>query len=310
MKWLVTGGAGYIGSHVVEKFLSENCEVVIVDSLVSGSAARVPKGIEFHLLDIRDLEPLKNLFQEGKFDGLVHIAGVKSVAESITNPSKYFEINEKASQDLFELAAASDVPKIVFSSTAAVYGQISQGVARESHPTKPISPYGKSKLNAERKLEETKERFGLETISLRYFNVTGSSSKIFAETNSESLIPKSIATVVAGGQPIIYGNDYNTLDGTCIRDFIDVRDLADAHFLAGHAETSLPSCINLGSGIGFSVKQVLDSISRVTEINFEPLILGRRDGDMAKLIAEIELARELLNFSPTNNLDDMVRSLF
>lgn len=310
MKWLVTGGAGYIGSHVVEKFLSEKCEVVIVDSLVSGNAERVPKGIEFHKLDIRDLESIKSLLQKGKFDGLVHIAGVKSVAESIANPRKYFEINEKASQELFELAAVSDVSKIVFSSTAAVYGQISEGVAKESHPTAPISPYGQSKLNAERKLEDTKDRFGLETISLRYFNVSGSSNKIFAEIDSESLIPKSIATVVAGGQPLIYGDNYDTLDGTCIRDFIHVRDLADAHFLAGHAQISLPPCINLGSGIGFSVKQVLDSISRVTEINFEPLILRRRDGDMAKLIAEIELARELLDFSPTNNLDDMVRSIF
>jgi UDP-glucose 4-epimerase len=220
------------------------------------------------------------------------------------------EINEKASQDLFEIAAAAAVSKIVFSSTAAVYGKISQGVAKESHPTDPISPYGQSKLNAERKLEEIKNRFGLETISLRYFNVSGSSNKNFAETNSESLIPKSLATVIAGGRPLIYGDDYETLDGTCIRDFIHVRDLADAHFLAGHEQISLPSCLNLGSGIGFSVKQVLDSISRVTEIDFEPLILGRRDGDMEKLIAETELARELLNFSPSNNLDDMVRSIF
>jgi UDP-glucose 4-epimerase len=309
VKWLITGGAGYIGSHVLADYLAAGIETEVIDSLVTGNKQRVRSDVRFHQVDILDSERIAKIFKEGKFDGVMHIAGIKSVSESIKEPLKYHKVNDIGSRVIFDSACKSGVGKIVFSSTAAVYGNSPTGIATEGDATRPLSPYGESKLSAEKYLAKVSQLHGINAISLRYFNVSGRSNPLLGEVTSNSLIPRTVSLIKMGEKPTIYGNNYDTKDGTCIRDFIDVRDLAKAHFQIAIKDGSLPKVLNLGSGGGFSVKEVIDSIKDILDSSVEVFVGEKRSGDMPILIANIEVAEKVLDFKLRFNLEDMIESL-
>lgn len=316
--WLITGGAGYIGSHIANEFLSNGKEVVIYDSLVRGLESRVRYLREKHdaevpleKSDIRDFQKFKDVLLRYKPIGIVHTAALKSVPESIANPTEYMDVNFGATKKILEIAIETGLNHFIFSSTAAVYASpINAEAVAESDPTSPISPYGKSKLLAEREvtnyLSETKN-FGT---SLRFFNVIGTSSRELEDKSTENLFPIVKQMIANGRRPIIFGGDYPTPDGTCIRDFVDVRDVARAHLFVANHLGKLPNSLNIGTGTGVSVETILRKINTFMGLpEFEFEIGPRRNGDPAILFADVSKIEETLAFKSIFNLDMSLKSL-
>ncbi|PTW00898.1 UDP-galactose 4-epimerase [Halanaerobium saccharolyticum] len=303
MNILVTGGAGYIGSHVLKALLKEGHEVVTFDNLQKGHREAVTGG-KFIEGDLSDQKLLEQVMQENKIEGVIHLAADSLVGESMENPAKYYRNNFANGINLLEAMVKNDVNNIVFSSTAAVYGEPDQIPIKEDNQTEPTNTYGESKLFFEKALKRYDDIHGINFVSLRYFNAAGADpeGEIGEAHDPEThLIPIVLQTALGIRDKIyIFGDDYPTRDGSCIRDYIHVNDLAAAHVLAVEAlaDGKDSSIYNLGNGEGYSVKEVIDTVKEVTGRDFEVEISDRRAGDPAVLIASSDKIQKELNWQP------------
>ena len=315
MKLLVLGGAGYIGSHTATELLDNGHEVVIADNLVTGYREAVPEKATFYQGDLRDKDFLVDLLTKEKVDAVIHFAAFSLVGESVTNPLKYYENNLYGTKVLLDAMIETGVDKIVFSSTAATYGEPENIPILESDRTCPTNPYGETKLAMEKMISWAAKAHGLHFVSLRYFNACGAhkSGKIGEAHNPESHLIPLVLQVPNGKREFvsIYGNDYDTPDGTCIRDYIHVTDLAKAHILAveylmNGGESDI---FNLGNGVGYSVKEVIETARKVTGHPIPAKEEARRAGDPARLVASGEKARKILGWEPEiKDLADIISS--
>jgi UDP-glucose 4-epimerase len=309
--WLVTGGAGYIGAHVVRALQDAGIPPVVVDDLSSGHAEFVPADVPFVRGTILDQGLLARILREHEVTGVIHLAGFKYAGVSVERPLHTFEQNIEGTRVLLAAMAEAGVGSIVFSSSAAVYGTPDELLVTEHTPTRPESPYGESKLVGEWMLRDQGRATGLRHTSLRYFNVVGSGDRAVSDTSPHNLFPLVFDALLAGRRPKIYGDDYPTPDGTCMRDYVHVADLALAHVVAARrlsAGDALEPVYNLGSGDGASVAQIMAAMGRVTGIAFESEIAPRRAGDPARIVASGELAARDLDWAMRHTLDDMVAS--
>ena len=311
MTWLVTGGAGYIGAHVVRALQEAGLGAVVVDDLSSGHREFVPVGVPFFEGTILDGRLLLEVLHGHGVEGVVHVAGFKYAGVSVERPLHTYEQNVEGTRILLAAMADVGVDKIVFSSSAAVYGDTDQDLVTEGTPKNPTSPYGESKLIGEWLLRDQGVAAGLRHTSLRYFNVVGSGYPEVYDTSPHSLFPLVFDALVEGRTPRINGDDYPTPDGTNVRDYLHVADLALAHVAAARALAegrALEPAYNLGSGEGASVRQIMDAVARVTRIDFAPEIGPRRPGDPARIVASGELAARDLDWRMRHTLDEMVAS--
>lgn len=310
---LVCGGAGYIGSHLVKLLIENNQEVVVVDNLETGHVDAVDEKAHLELGDLKDTEFLERVFQKYKIEGVIDFAAFSLVGESVYEPLKYFENNFYGTLCLLKVMKKYGVDKIVFSSTAATYGEAENIPILETDKTEPTNPYGESKLAVEKMFKWAANAYGLKYTVLRYFNVAGAhQSGEIGEAHAQEthLIPIILQVALGQRERIsIYGDDYPTSDGTCIRDYIHVMDLADAHILAlNRLQNGGDSQIfNLGNGEGFSVKEVIEVARKVTKHSIPAEISPRRAGDPARLVASSKKAIEVLNWKPKyNKLEDII----
>lgn len=316
MAILVLGGAGYIGSHTVYALCEAGRDVVVVDNLETGFQAAVPPQARFYKGDISDKKFMTHVFETEEISTVIHFAAYSLVGESVTKPLKYYENNLCKTRDFLEVMVACGVERIVFSSTAATYGEPERVPIMESDRTQPTNPYGETKLAMERMFHWTAEaEHKLRYVSLRYFNACGAhkSGNIGEAHNPESHLIPLILQVPNGQREFIsiYGNDYDTPDGTCIRDYIHVTDLAMAHILAvDYLERGGKSDIfNLGNGVGFSVKEVVETARRVTGHPIPGKEVARRAGDPAQLIASSQKAKDILGWKPQqDSLEEIIRT--
>jgi len=311
MAWLVTGGAGYIGAHVVRAFREQGIDVVVVDDLSSGHEEFVPAGVPFYRGTILDGELLSSVFEENTISGVVHVAGFKYAGVSVQRPLHTYEQNVTGTAVLLAAMQDAGVDAIVFSSSAAVYGTPDVDTVTEETPKNPESPYGESKLIGEWLLRDQGVAAGLRHTSLRYFNVVGSGDPSLRDTSPHNLFPLVFDALVEGRTPRINGADYPTPDGTCVRDYIHVADLAVSHVAAAkrlEAGEPIEPVYNLGSGDGVSVGQIMSTVAEVTGIDFTPEVGPRRAGDPARIVASGELAARDLDWKMRHTLREMVRS--
>jgi UDP-glucose 4-epimerase len=311
MTVLVTGGAGYIGSHIVRAFRLAGLECVVVDDLSSGHREFVPADVELIDTNILDTTLVAKAMVEHEVEAVVHLAGFKYAGVSVQRPLHTYEQNVQGTVSLLQAMHESDVDKIVFSSSAAVYGTPDVDLVTETTATAPESPYGESKLIGEWLLRDAARAFPMHHTSLRYFNVVGSAVPDLYDTSPHNLFPLVIEALLEGRTPRIFGDDYPTPDGTCVRDYIHVADLADAHVVAAQkllAGQDLEPVYNLGSGDGVSVRQIMTAVAEATGIEFEPEVVDRRPGDPARIVASGELATRDLGWAMRHSLIDMVSS--
>jgi len=313
---LITGGAGYVGSVSAATFIEAGHEVVVLDDLTTGHRAAVPASATFHQGTYVDGEAVARLLEAERIEAILHCAARSLVGESIREPARYFGQNVAGGVALLDAARAVGVERIVFSSTAAVYGSPEATPIPEEAPLRPINPYGESKRAFEAALAWYGRAYGLHSVSLRYFNVAGATEALGELHEPEThLIPNILRAADGVAEATIFGDDYSTPDGTCIRDYIHVSDLAEAHLLALTAtalddpRTAEPLVCNLGNGGGFSVREVLAAAERATGRAIPYGVGGRRAGDPPVLVAHSRRAAEILGWRPARpSLDDMVRS--
>jgi UDP-glucose 4-epimerase len=317
--WLLTGGAGYIGTHIADEFIRAGKSVVIYDSLYQGLEPRVAflrakHGVEIPFIkaDIRDYNEIESVIRTHKIDGIVHTAALKAVGESMEKSDEYFQVNLEATNELIEIAKRNGVKKFIFSSTAAVYGSPdSMEPCTESGPKAPISPYGDSKYQAESKVTAFINEPGNHGTSLRFFNVVGTAAQELLDNSVENLVPIVLGKLNKGEAPVIFGTDYPTTDGTCVRDYVDVRDIARAHLAAADATTKLPPAMNIGTGRGASVREIINLVLDATNKSDTAVIENpRRAGDPAFLCADVSLAKSAMGFESQYSLEASIRSLF
>jgi UDP-glucose 4-epimerase len=311
MSWLVTGGAGYIGAHVVRAFGEVGLDTVVVDDLSSGHREFVPDGVPFVEGTILDTDLLISTLRQHGVEGVVHVAAFKYAGVSVERPLHTYEQNVTGTLSVLRAMQEAGVDKVVFSSSAATYGTPDVDTVTESTRTAPESPYGESKLICEWLLRDQATATGLRHTSMRYFNVVGSGTPEVYDTSPHNLFPLVIEALIAGRTPVINGDDYPTPDGTCVRDYIHVADLAVSHVAAAEAlaaGTALEPVYNLGSGDGLSVREVMDAMARVTGIDFEPEVRPRRPGDPARIVAAGDLAARDLRWDMRHSVDEMVAS--
>jgi UDP-glucose 4-epimerase len=309
--WLVTGGAGYIGSHVVRAFRDEGIDCVVLDDLSSGHRGFVPEDVPLVVGSLVDPAAVEEALDGRDVSGVVHLAGFKYAGVSVSRPLHTYTQNVTGTVVLLEGMAAHGVERIVFSSSAAVYGTPDTDLVTEESPTRPESPYGESKLIGEWLLRDQAKASTLAHTSLRYFNVVGSGTPELRDTSPHNLFPIIFDQLVAGKTPYINGDDYPTADGTCIRDYVHVADLASSHVAAAQvldAGGTLEPVYNLGSGDGLSVRQIMEAAARVTGIDFTADVRPRRPGDPAIIVAEGRLAARDIGWQMRHTVDDMVRS--
>lgn len=316
MKVCVIGGAGYIGSHTVYELIDAGHEVVVIDNLSTGHREFVHEKATFFEGDITDFDNLDGVFKQATitkpFDAVMHFAAKIVVPESVAKPSLYYFNNVEGVRIMLDVMVKHGVKNIIFSSTAAVYGEPDVDICQEDSVLKPINPYGETKLASEKMIQWFANAYDMNFCIFRYFNVAGAHESLKIGLLGDSLthiIPIAVQTALGiRKQMAIFGNDYDTEDGTCVRDYIHVSDLAYAHVLGLEyiVENQKSEIINLGSSKGFSVKQVVDAVSQYYPVNYE--YAPRRAGDPAKLIASSDRARELLKWSPKRSLDDIVRT--
>jgi UDP-glucose 4-epimerase len=311
MSWLVTGGAGYIGSHVVREFTKAGIDAVVYDDLSSGLEEFVPEGVPFVRGTILDRELLVDTIREHGVTGVVHVAGYKYAGVSVQRPLHTYEQNVTGTQRLLEAMAETGVDRVVFSSSAAVYGTPPTELVTEDTPKAPASPYGESKLIGEWLLRDQGVAAGLRHTSLRYFNVVGSGEAGLYDASPHNLFPLVFAALAAGRTPRINGDDYDTPDGTCVRDYVHVSDLAVSHVAAARrldAGEAVEAAYNLGSGGGVSVREIMDAMREGTGVDFEPEVAPRRPGDPDRIVADGMLAGRDLDWVMRHSLLDMVKS--
>lgn len=313
-KILVTGGAGYIGSHTVKNLLSNGFDVSVLDNLVYGHREAVLVE-NFHHVDLADKEKLEEIFKNNNFDAVVHFAAYTYVGESVTNPQKYYRNNVLNTLNLLDTMIENNVKNIVFSSTCATYGNPSYVPLDEKHLQNPINPYGQSKLTVEKIMVDYDRAYGLNYIALRYFNAAGcdKDAELGESHDPEThLIPLVLKAIKGERENItVFGTDYDTPDGTCIRDYIHVEDLANAHRLALAKLFSQKQsyCLNVGTGSGTSVNEIIEAAQKVTGKKV-PVVNGqRREGDPPKLYAANDMVKKVLNWEPEYiNIEDIIQT--
>jgi UDP-glucose 4-epimerase len=311
MAWLLVGGAGYIGSHVVDLLSKSGEQVFVFDNFQSGNLNLIKDKCDYMEGDISSDRDLTKLFRTKSFEGVINLAALKSIQESVNNPISYSNINHLRVKSLIDFCIEFKVEYFLQSSTAAVYGIPDSGIASESTPTIPISHYGNTKLAAEQVLADAINAGKLRGISLRYFNVVGAKSGEYIDKSGSNLFP-ILTRAIEGRRPLqVYGNNHPTPDGTCIRDYIHVLDLAHAHLLTINAlrQRELPLNLNLGSGVGHSVLEVISEMLKFHNLDLPIDFLPKREGDGAKLIANVDLMVKELGFKPLRELHEMVESI-
>jgi UDP-glucose 4-epimerase len=312
-KILVVGGAGYIGSHMVKLLTGRDYSVVTLDNLSSGFRDAVLGG-EFVQGDINDSNLLDNLFSQHQFDGVMHFASYIQVGESVQNPAKYYRNNVSNTLNLLDAMVKHGVKAFIFSSTAAIFGEPDYSPIDEKHSTDPINPYGRTKLMVEQALVDYENAYGLKSVCLRYFNAAGADpdGELGERHEPETHLIPLILQAASGRRDSIkiFGQDYDTKDGTCVRDYIHINDLCEAHILGlerlwnGHGSISY----NLGNGLGFTVQEVIDAARRVSGRDFKVIKEGRREGDPARLLADSQKAKQALGWFPQYaDLDTIIR---
>ena len=310
MRVFVTGAAGYIGSVVAERLLAQGHAVAAFDDLSQGHRAAVPARAGFFEGDLRDRDRLAEVMSSVRPDAVVHLAAEALVSKSVTEPAKFFEVNVTGGLNLLDAMRAVRVRRLVFSSTAAVYGEPEAIPIREDAPLRPVNAYGASKLAFERALPWYASAYGLRHVSLRYFNACGATAERGEHHVPETHLIAILLEVALGlrSEIRIFGSDYDTPDGTCIRDYVHVGDIADAHLLALDRIDRIESgAFNLGNGTGFSNQKVVEAARRVTGHPIPALAADRRTGDPARLVASAERAHEVLGWSPRHRtLDEMI----
>jgi len=315
VKILVTGGAGYIGSEMVHQLIEHGDEVTVFDNL-SGGHPEALKNLKINFVegDILDKNSLDRVFSEEKFDAVIHFAGVISMKESTENPFKYFQINTFGALNLVETMVKHKVLKLIFSSTAGVYGNPVKTPINEDDPKNPTNPYGESKLTVEKILGWYDKTFGLRSISLRYFNAAGASlDGNFGEDHQDEshIIPLACKAALQNREFTIYGNDYQTKDGTCIRDYVHIIDLCQAHLLALNAleNNHLTDNFNVGPGIGYSNNEVINMVKKISGVDFPVRYDQRRPGDADELVADSTKIKKDLGWEPKySDLQTIVES--
>ncbi len=310
---LVMGGAGYIGSHTVKHMLDNGFDVIVADNLVYGHIESVDKRADFVSADLADINSLNAIFEQYKIDAVIHFAAYAYVGESVSNPQKYYYNNVVGTLNLLQAMLAHNVKRIVFSSSCATYGAPQYIPIDEKHSQNPISPYGRTKLMIEQIFDDYERAYGLQHIALRYFNAAGCSSdgSLGESHNPETHLIPLVLKAIRGEIPNIkvFGTDYDTADGTCIRDYIHVEDLAAAHRLAVEKLGTYNGCINLGTGLGTSVKEIITAAEKVTGKPCPSEYTSRRDGDPAKLFADNNKAKEILGWEPKYiNIEDIIKT--
>jgi UDP-glucose 4-epimerase len=313
MSVLVTGGAGYIGSHVARILSQNGTSVVVVDNLSTGLDSRV-SGLPVANLELSEptaVAALEQLISEHKVTSVVHLAALKKVGESVEKPEEYFSKNLGGLANLLTAVKNTGVKKFVFSSSAAAYGVPNVDLVAETQLPAPINPYGQTKLIGEWMCQNAQTAWGLSHVSLRYFNVAGAGWPDLADTQELNLIPIVFAAVKEGTKPKVFGSDYPTPDGSCIRDYVHVMDLAKAHVSALdylEQEARPYSVFNVGTGSGSSVLEVIDQIKKTTGIDFEYELISRRAGDPPRLIADVSRIKKVMNWKSENTLVEIIES--
>jgi len=311
MKWMLTGGAGYIGAHILRALHDQGHDVVVLDDLSTGLRRKVSEGVPFVQASILDTGSVTRALADHQVDGVIHLAAKKSVGESVEQPHMYFEQNVQGTMALLEAIKAADVHHMVLSSSAAVYGSPDADAVTEDTPTMPINPYGQTKLAQEWLVRDLSESgYDLSWVALRYFNVAGAGADDLGDTGVFNLIPMVLRALDYGQAPQVFGDTYPTPDGTCIRDYIHVQDLAEAHVAAvTQAERGGRTDIyNVGRGMGFSVLDVLDAVRSAMGSDFAHEISAPRAGDPASLVAEVNRIHSELGWQAQRDLADMVTS--
>ncbi|HEV2345125.1 MAG TPA: UDP-glucose 4-epimerase GalE [Actinocrinis sp.] len=311
MRWLVTGGAGFIGSHVVRALLADGREVVVLDDLSTGDKSRVPDGVPLELASVRDRAALDRVLAEHEIGAVVHIAAKKQVGESVEKPLWYFEQNVDGLRVLLEAMVAADIRRLVFSSSAAVYGSPDVPEITEETPCVPQSPYGQTKLVGEWLVQDAAAAHRLAYANLRYFNVAGAGAPELGDPTALNLIPMVFERIEAGLPPRIFGADYDTPDGTAIRDFIHVGDVAAAHVEAARrleSDDRAALTLNIGRGEGVTVRRLVERILELTGSDLVAEVTARRPGDAARSVASAARIKAELGWSATHDIDDMVTS--
>jgi UDP-glucose 4-epimerase len=308
--WLVTGGAGYIGSHVVRELVASGRTVVVLDDFSSGLERKIPEGVAVVRASISDREAVTAALIGHRVDGVIHLAAKKAAGESVDIPLYYYRENVAGMLALLEAMSEAGVKRFVYSSSAAVYGSPLANPITEDAPLIPESPYGETKVVGEWMARAQGVANGLAWIALRYFNVAGAASDDLGDNSVNNLVPMVFRALANGEQPRIFGDDYPTPDGTCIRDYIHVADLAEAHVAAASHCESNPSALalNVGRGVGSSVREVMDMVSEVVGSDVDALTVGRRAGDPPASTAATELIAATLGWAATRDLRDMVSS--
>ncbi|NEC13751.1 UDP-glucose 4-epimerase GalE [Streptomyces sp. SID8014] len=312
MTWLITGGAGYIGAHVVRALDEAGEDAVVLDDLSTGVESRLPGSATLVRGTILDRPLLDKVFADHAITGVIHLAAKKQVGESVSVPLRYYHDNVEGLRVLLAATVAAGVGSFVLSSSAAVYGMTDVDLVTESTPCAPMSPYGETKLAGEWLVRATGHAHGLRTACLRYFNVAGAGAPGLADTGVFNIVPMVFERLTDGVPPQIFGDDYPTEDGTCVRDYIHVVDLAEAHVAAARALTAATPgedlTVNVGSGRGVSVRELIDLINEVTGKDIPPVVTPRRPGDPARVVASAERAAETLGWRARLTPRDMVAS--
>ncbi|MFF9769686.1 UDP-glucose 4-epimerase GalE [Streptomyces sp. NPDC014636] len=311
MTWLITGGAGYIGAHVVRAMTEAGERTVVYDDLSTGLAERVPAEVPLVRGSVLDADLLARTLAGHRITGIVHLAAKKQVGESVDRPLHYYRENVEGLRVLLEAVTRAAIPSFLFSSSAAVYGMPDVDLVTEETPCRPLSPYGETKLAGEWLVRATARATGLATASLRYFNVAGAATPELADTGVYNLVPMVFERLTEGAPPRVFGDDYPTADGTCVRDYIHVVDLAEAHVAVARALDSSPGAdltLNIGRGEGVSVREMIDRINSVTGYNRPPTVTPRRPGDPARVVASAARIATELGWQAKYDVQDMISS--
>lgn len=304
--WLILGSSGYLGSHLIAKMSTNSIRTIGVDVKTPHTRA-VPN--EFLEIDIRDTSKISKLISKYQVEGIINLAALKSVSDSFVNPDEYFEVNTKAVNELVNLCVSRNVKYFIQASSAAVYGDFKGSLVDETAPVNPISPYGQSKLEAEFLVSNMFRNSALKGTILRYFNIIGAENSEMKDRSKSNVIPIFESAISKGHAAKVYGFDLETPDGSCVRDYVDVRDVSQAHidFLKHLDNENFPRLINIGSGVGHSVLEIGKEISFVMQKSFEPELLESRLGDPVSLVADIRLAKEF-GFKPRISFKESVKA--
>jgi UDP-glucose 4-epimerase len=308
--FLITGSSGYIGKHLAQYLVSHDHKVVGIDLNVPPAGMFDSRNFKFYQGDFSDTKLINSVTREHNVVGIFHLAGLKSVEESMENPELYDRINKVGTRLLLDAAIEGGVRYFILSSTAAVYGPSQEGYLLEDSLIQPSSPYGQTKFDAEMELRSSILEGKIRGVALRYFNVLGAFSHEFKDTSTSNIVPKVLECLRNGNPPVIYGDDYDTPDGTAVRDYIHVMDVVRAHYLTLDAifSSELPFALNIGTGKGFSVKEIIDEVIMQTHSAITPVVRERRAGDVGNVVAEVSLAKSEIGFEAEYDLRAMIKS--